>query len=188
MNDAYKIGRYDLSGGIIDHGNSMATVGDFETVIGKSLNEIKDVELSSITEDSVYSLNTLYGSMKYCLEKLTTAYPRAFIVGICPFACGKQGGYGNQVFDQNLSFVRNIYKQMKKMYSYYGIPVIDAFAESGIASAYEQGGSIGYRYTIDGIHTQNIKSNPDNYNKNGKLLLKHFMVEKFKRLYLSKNY
>lgn len=74
------------------------------------------------------------------------------------------------------------------MYSYYGIPVIDAFAESGIASAYEQGGSIGYRYTIDGIHTQNIKSNPDNYNKNGKLLLKHFMIEKFKRLYLSKNY
>ncbi|MGY0615874.1 hypothetical protein [Vibrio sp. FJH11] len=143
------------------------TLGDFDTVISKTLSEIR------ASNDSTFGINTFYGAARYCFETMQTAQPSATIFVMTPF----------QWYEPYCSnFFNTLYEPLKKIARRCGCTVIDCFGEGTFNSAFESQGSVG-KYTVDGIH---VKLN-SNINDAGRLVQRRFLARQLRTKYYSIN-
>ena len=149
-----------FNSGSNDSAISNLQIGDFETVITKTLAEIR------ASNDPTFGINTLYGAMRYCFETMRTAQPDAFVFVMTPF----------QYYEPNNSiFFNTIYEPLKKMARWCGCTVIDCFADGTFSTAFETQGQVG-RYTLDGIHVKLGNS----INDAGRLVQRNFLGKQLK--------
>ncbi|MCA2455837.1 MULTISPECIES: SGNH/GDSL hydrolase family protein [Vibrio] len=141
------------------------TLGDFDTVISKTLSEIR------ASNDPTFGINTFYGAARYCFETMQTAQPSATIFVMTPF----------QWYEPHCSnFFNTLYEPLKKIARRCGCTVIDCFGEGAFNSAFEQQGSAG-KYTVDGIHVK-LGSN---INDAGRMVQRRFLARQLISKYYS---
>lgn len=155
-----------ISSGMNDSWWSPATpLGDFAAVRASTLSAIR------ASYDSNFGINTLYGSLRYIIETLQSAYQDAFIVLCIPWQCWAERADGFEPYIQ----------PMKDVARYYSVPVIDSFSEGGISRSFEPSGSAG-RYTVDGIHIKTAGA----LNSKGRALQANFITDRMKKIYYPK--
>lgn len=116
---------------------------------------------------------TLGGGLRANIEALKALYPNATIIVSTPI---------QSPYKYFRPYIPNTCTWIKKFAEFYSVPVIDAYAESGISAFFEKGwddmsynGSNAGRYLFDGLHP----------NADGYKLLSNYFSNRINMIYVS---
>lgn len=140
-----------------------AGTNDIKTPKGNYL-EIMEMTFSEL-EHSEQARKTLYGGLRYSIEKILTDYPKTNLVLFTPF----QAIHG----ERNYEVLSDIGAAIKKMGNRYAVTVVDCLNEGGISDIFEVNRGRG-RYLADGVHP----------NREGKILMSNFYAKKLLDIYV----
>lgn len=146
--------------------NAKPPIGDLATVFTKTLDEIRN------STDTAFGINTLIGSMRWCIETLMRTYPDGVFIGLIPFQAS------NTATDY---FVATLLQPMLATFGRLGIPVINCLEHGGFYSQFENAAP--YKYTLDSIHVRLGST----INEKGRFVQAEFLKRNFLNVYYPKN-
>lgn len=150
----------------INEANLNPPIGDLATVFTKTLDEIRN------STDTAFGINTLIGSMRWCIETLMRTYPDGVFIGLIPFQAS------NAV---TANFVATFLQPMLATFGRLGIPVINCLEHGGFYSQFED--TAPYKYTVDSVHVRL----GNNINAKGRFVQAEFLKRNFLNVYYPKN-